>query len=247
MKKIFFFLLAALLVLANSGSAYAENWQKFSKSNSEDLQYFYDSDSVKVNTSGDTVTFHMKSLNQKKNNENQLFDMEIREKIMLNPANTKLKATGHVATILRKRTCDTSGKLIKEEGKEELGFIVGSKWDFLEDVLIFAGHNNLYPEKKILMLNQYKIERYDAADIYYVANRIKKVGNGIEVYFVNDSGNGRISTSVTHFMIYQDKIIADKANVYVGNYYYMTEYGRRRDKDKGYLDLFKYFDEIAQS
>ena len=202
MKKITLFLCAVVtVVLVSLGAVvHAENWVKFSKTHSPGISIYYDTDSIRVNESGDTLTFRIKSLNPQLGGLVQICDMQLREDFM--------KARVYKATMLNKKVYNPSGGLVKEEGSEGLGLILRSDWDFLEEAAIYAGKHGLYPENKILNLNQYDevVVEYKAekSKYAYFPKTIKTTSRGIEFDLWYQNANNYPYSFVYHCIMKND-------------------------------------------
>ncbi len=218
MKRITLLLCTVITVVLVSLStvAHAENWVQFSKTHSPGFRIYYDTDSIRVNEKGDTLTFRIKSLNPQLGGLIQICDMQLSEEHM--------DVRVYNATMLNKKVYNPSGGLVKEEGREYLGLILKSDWDFLEDVAIYAGKHGLYPENKILNLNQYEevVVEYNAGKnkYAYFPKTIKTTSRGIEFDFWMQDTKEYPYSSVFHCILKNDgELFADSLRVYMMWYF----------------------------
>ena len=187
---VFCTIVLTLLLLSFGSIASAEKWQSFSKTHSPGFRIYYDTDSIKVDESGNVVSFRIKSLNPQLAGLVQICDIVVTEKSMRHPSGFNFP--NRIAVMSSKKVYDQSGKLIKEEPKETLGSIIGGNWDFLDEALVYAGKNGLYPKGKELNLDQhywnYVLTQKDGVGVYYEPDKVKSSPEGLhfEILFRGD-------------------------------------------------------------
>lgn len=222
MKRVQYLLYAVLMftVMSLSAVAHAENWVQFSKTHNPGIRIYYDTDSIRVNPKGDAVTFRLKSLNPQLAGLIQICNMEVRyayHNFMV-----------YEAAMLDKKVYNPSGGLVSQEGREDLGLVIKSDWDFLEEVAIYAGKHGMYPKDKILNLNQYEevVIDYKAerSKIALFPQTVKATPKGIEFDFWTQDANEFPRSYVFHCLVQQDgTFIGLEVREYMMWYYHKSK------------------------
>ena len=225
MKKIgLLFLMMTLIALTSFHVvAHAENWVQFSKTRGPGFRIYYDTDSIRLNEKCDVITFRLKSLNPQLAGMVQICDMELRE--------TYLKMRLFSATMLNKKVYDVSGKLVKEEGREGLGTILRTDWDFLEEVAVYAGTHGMYPKGRILNINQYDEvviqEQFNVSKMSYFTQSINATSKGIEFDLWFQEAKSFPQSVVYHCLLKDDGTVRFEE----GRLYYMRAFVSKEKVD----------------